>query len=81
MIRANLPRVLEKRVLESRLKRAGIAFADSKLRGDFELRGAMSFQIDLAAFCQRRAHRLQRECRRVAIAAEMSEHNALDFSG
>src|SRR5437870_9524774 len=71
---------LEKRAFESRLKWAGVRFADSKLGSDFELRGAMNFQIELAALCQRRAHCLQRQLGRVAIAAEVSEHHALDFS-
>jgi len=72
--------VLEKRVLESRLKRAGIGFADSKSRTDLKLPGAMDFKIGLTAPCQRRAHCLQRQLGRVAIPAEMSEHNALNFS-
>jgi len=41
----------------------------------------MDFQIELAALCQRRAHCVQRERGRVAIPAEMSENDALDFSG
>src|SRR5919198_685876 len=47
-----LPGALEKCVLESWLKRTGIAFADSKSRGDFELRGAMNFHIHSAVFRQ-----------------------------
>src|SRR5206468_6879652 len=81
MIRANLPRVLEKHVLESRLKRAGIAFADSKLRSDFELRGTMDLHVDPAALCQGCADCFQGQRGRVAIAAEMSQHNALDLAG
>ena len=41
---------------------------------------AMNFHVYPAAFCRRRAHRLERQLRRVAIPAEMSEHNPLDFS-
>src|SRR6266536_2094951 len=44
--------VLEKRVLEGRLKRAGLGFTDSKLRSDFELRGAMDFRVEFAALYQ-----------------------------
>ncbi len=40
----------------------------------------MDFQIGLATLRQRRAHCFQRQLGRVAIAAEMSEHDALDFS-
>jgi hypothetical protein len=78
--RQPLQGVLEKGVLESWLKRARIGFTDSKLRSDFELRGAMDFQIDLAALRQRGAHCLERQPWRIAIPAEMSEHDALDFS-
>src|SRR5213596_3182069 len=39
---------LEKGVLERRLKRAGVGVADSKSGTDFELRGAMDFQIEFA---------------------------------
>jgi hypothetical protein len=49
---------VEKCVLECRLKRARVGFADSKLRRDFELGGAMNFHVHSAMFCQRRAHRL-----------------------
>ena len=44
--------VLEKRVLERWLKRAGIGFADSKLGSDFELGGAMDFHVEFAALYQ-----------------------------
>src|SRR5437879_2037053 len=76
-----LLRILEKRVLESRLKRAGIAFADSKSRSDFELRSAMDLHVDLAALFQACADCFQGQCGRVAITAEMSQHNALDLAG
>ena len=55
--------------------------ADPKSGTDFELHGTISFDIVPAALLERRAHRGQSERRRVAIAAEMSEHNSLDFSG
>src|SRR2546426_9029966 len=71
---------LKKCALESRLKRAGLGFADSKSGTDFELGSTMDFHVHPAALCQRRAHRVQRQLGRVAIAAEMSEHDALDFS-
>ena len=43
---------LEKRAFESRLEGAGIGFADSKLRSDFELRGAMDFHVEFAVLDQ-----------------------------
>ena len=70
---------MEKRVFKCPLKRAGRRFTDSKLRTDLRLRRAMNFDIDLAAFRERRADRGASQLRRVAVAAEMSEHHALDF--
>ena len=81
MIRANLPRVLEKHVLEGRLKRVGVGVADSKSRSDFELRGTMDLHVDPAALCQGCVDCFQGQRGRVAIAAEMSQHNALDLAG
>src|SRR5258708_38942961 len=77
--RQPLQGVLEKRAFERRLKRAGVGVADSKSGTDFELGSTMYFHVHPAALCQRRAHCLQRQRGRVAIAAEMSEHDALDF--
>ena len=77
---SQLQSALEKRVLESGLKRAGLGVADSKTWRDFELRGAMDLHICLATLFQRRAHCVQRERGRVTITAEMSEHSALNFS-
>src|SRR6266498_2023523 len=53
--------VLEKSVLERRLKWTGVGFANSKLRSDFELGGAMNFDIHSSALCQGRPHRLERQ--------------------
>ncbi len=39
----------------------------------------MDFHVDLAALCEQRAYCAESELGRVAIAAEMSEHDALDF--
>src|SRR5205807_8270567 len=72
---------LKKCVLERRLKCAGDSLTDAKLRSDFELSGAMDFHVYPAALRQRRTHRLERQLRRIAIPAEMSVHNPLDFSG
>ena len=72
--------ILKKCVLECGLKWTGIAVADSELRTDFELCDAMDFQIEFAALRHGSAYRLQRECRRVAIPAEVSKQNTLDFS-
>jgi hypothetical protein len=43
--------------------------------------GTMKFHVDLAAFGERPAHRAESKLRRVAIAAEMSENDALDSAG
>src|SRR3954453_21315504 len=75
-----LHHVLEEGVFECRLKRAGLGIADAKSGTDFELRCAISFNIVPAAFLERCAHRAYGERRRVAIAAEMPEHDALYFS-
>ncbi|SRR6266496_2259629 len=50
--RQPLQGALKKGVLESRLKWAGIRFADSKSGTHLELRGAMDFHVELAALCQ-----------------------------
>ena len=71
---------LKKRVFESRLKRAGLRFTDPKSRTDFRLAGAVDFDVDPAAFRERRVDGAQGELGRVAIATEMAEHDALDFS-
>src|SRR5437016_5811393 len=65
---------------ESRLKRVGLRLADPKSRTNFRLAGAMEFHVDVAAFCKRRTHSIQSELRRIAIAAEMSKHNPIDFA-
>src|SRR5439155_8574329 len=49
---STLQGVLEKRVLESWLKRAWLGFANPKLRSNFELRGAVDFHIEVTVFCQ-----------------------------
>ena len=41
----------------------------------------MHFHFDPAALREQRADRARGELRRVAIAAEMTEHDALDFPG
>src|SRR5437660_4142874 len=74
-------RRLKKCVVKRRLKRARYRFANSKTRTEVRLRGTMNFQVDLAAFGKRRAHCVESEFRGIAIAAEMSEHDALDFAG
>jgi len=53
-----LRRVLEEGVFESRLKRARLGLADPESGTDFELRGAISFDIVSAALVERRAHRV-----------------------
>jgi len=63
------------------LKRARFGVANPESGTDFELRRAKSFDIVPAALLERRAYGVQSERRRVAIAAEMSEHNSLDVSG
>src|SRR6266576_1680252 len=51
-----LPRLLEEGVFESRLKRARLGLADPESGTDFELRGAISFDVVPAALLERRAH-------------------------
>ena len=43
--------------------------------------GTKKFDVDLATFAERLADGLERERGRVAIAAEMSKHDPIDFSG
>src|SRR5581483_7739773 len=71
----------EEYVVERRLKSARMRFADTKTRTDFRLRRAINFHVDLADFVEQRADRSAREIGRIAIATEMSEHDAFDFSG
>ena len=63
------------------LKRAHECFADLKARTDFALIGAINFNFAPATFFEQRLHRAGGERGRVAIAAEMTEHDALDFPG
>jgi hypothetical protein len=42
---------------------------------------AKEFDVDLAGLAKRVAHSLERERGRVAIAAEMSKNDSIDFSG
>src|SRR5204862_896010 len=73
-------RRLEKCIFKRRLKRSRRRVAHSKARTYLRLHGAIKFDADLTALCERRADRAQSELRRIAIAAEMPEHDALDFS-
>ena len=75
-----LPGALEESVFERWLKRAGLGLADPKPGTDFKLRGAAGFHIVSASLVERCAQSIQSQRRRVAIAAEMPEHNALDSS-
>ena len=68
----------EKRVLERRLKRRCAGLANAKARAQLRLRCAINFDVDLARSLQPVAHRRGREGGRVAIATEMTKHNALD---
>src|SRR5438093_4531146 len=70
----------EKCVLESWLERAGVSFANTKPRADLRLGCAKKFDLDLAGFAERVAHGLERESGCIAIAAEMAEHDTIDFS-
>src|SRR5438552_17252637 len=63
------------------MKCADLGLAAGKPGTDFRLRGANSFDVDLATFAERLADGLERERGRVAIAAEMSKHDPIDFSG
>ena len=75
------PVTAEKCVLECGLKRPCARLADTKARTQLRLRCAINFDVDLARIspvASRTAPEAER--RRVAIAAEMSEHDALDFA-
>jgi hypothetical protein len=69
------------RSVEGRLERAADCFSDPKPHADLRLPGAMHFHLAAAALCEHRANRACGEFRRVAIAAEMTEHDALEFPG
>ena len=73
-----LQRGMKKPVFESWLKSARRGVADSKSGTDFKLRCATDFHVHSPAFLECRAHGVQSERGRVAIAAEMPEHNAVD---
>src|SRR5438132_8427858 len=70
----------EKCFLESWLERAELSFANTKPRADLRLGCAKKFDLDLAGFVERVAHGLERKSGRIAIAAEMAEHDTIDFS-
>src|SRR5450755_2110680 len=72
---------LEKNAVESRLERTADRFPDPKPDADFRLPRAMHLHFTAAALRKHRADRARREFRRVAIAAEMTEHDALEFPG
>src|SRR5207302_9630061 len=71
----------EESVVKSRLKRAETRLANTKSRTDVRLGGAKKFDVDLTGFVERATHGFKRERGRVAIAAEVTKHHALDFSG
>src|SRR5689334_3213036 len=55
-------------------------FADLKAGTDLRLAGAEYFQVDLARLGKPIAHRLDRQLRCIAVAAEVAQDNAVDFS-
>src|ERR1700741_1695778 len=71
----------EKCILESGLKRAGLGFANGKPGTNRRLSRAKKFDVDLAGLAKRTPDCFERELGRVAVPAEMSEHDAIDFSG
>lgn len=68
-------------MLERRLKRAPVCFPDREARADCALRGAKYFDVLATEFLEFRAHRAGGELGRIAVAAEMPEHDAGDFAG
>ena len=74
-------RRLEKNAVESRLERATSSLADAEPDADLGLPGAMHFHLAAAPLRQHRANRARGELRGIAIAAEMTEHDALEFPG
>ena len=73
-------RCRKKRVFKRGLKMPVHGLADLKSRTNLRLAGAKNFDIDLARFGEGIAHGLDRQFRRIAIATEMSEHDAVDLS-
>lgn len=56
------------------------SFADPKPWADFRLRRTKNFNLSLPAFGEGVSNRLKRELRRIAIAAQVSEDDPVDFS-
>ena len=71
---------LEKQTLERRLKYSASGFADSKRPADFGLSGTMHLNLSPFASGEQVTHSTPSQYRRVTVPAEMTEHDALDFS-
>ena len=71
---------MEKDAVERRLKSASIRLADREPETDLALRRAMHFHLGPPALHEHGADRAGRQLRRIAIAAEMTEDDALKFS-
>src|SRR5712692_5531047 len=71
---------LEKNMFEGGLKGAEECFADLKARTDLPLVRAINFNFVTAAFFEQCLDSATGEHGRVAVAAEMTEHDTLDFS-
>ena len=65
-------------MIERRLKRASLGFPDAEPETDLRLRGAMHFDLAPAALREHGPDRPGGQLRRIAIAAEMPEHDPLD---
>ena len=71
---------LEKNIIKGWLKRAQKSFANLKSRTDCALVRAKNFNVAPLTFFEQDLHRAGSERGRIAIAAEMPEHDPLDFS-
>src|SRR5436190_14518526 len=73
-------RRLEKDAVERRLKSASFCLPDGEPETDLGLRRAMDFDLTPAALSEHGPDRARGQLRRVAIAAQMAEHDPLQFS-
>jgi hypothetical protein len=76
---AGLALLREKSVVEGRLKRAGHCLANSEAGTQFVLGRTKHLGVVFAQLLADLSHRPTGKIGRVAIAAEMTEHDTLDF--
>src|SRR4051794_26800169 len=71
----------EKHVFERRLKRSAARESDRETRADFALRCAEDFDLGSSGFFEFGPDSSGREIRRIAILAEMPQHDPGDLAG